>query len=85
MTKIIEQMKFCNQLEEKLTKAVLLHENRRNTLNKANHTFDLYGSGLKEAGASKTQIMASIVQLRRELNIISRMFDDCGKNDGQSY
>lgn len=78
MTDIIEQMKFCNQLEKKLTEAVVLHENRRNTLNKAHHAFDLYGSGLKEVGASKTQIMASIVQLRRELNVLSKMFDDWG-------
>lgn len=65
MTEIIEQMKFCNQLEKKLTEAVVLHENRRVTKDKEHHVFDLYGTGLKENGASKTQIMASIVQLRR--------------------
>ena len=77
MTEIIEQMKFCNQLEKKLTEAVILHENRRNTLNKAHHCdVAQYRTGIVECGASKTQIMASIVQLRRELNVLSRMFDD---------
>ena len=83
MTEIIEQMKFCNQLEKKLTEAVVLHENRRNTLNAKYHGYvSVYGSGIVEQGASKTQIMASIVQLRRELNVLSRMFDDWRKDNG---
>lgn len=77
MTEIIEQMKFCNALEKKLTEAVILHENRRNTLDIVHHSnVAEYGTGIVESGASKTQIMASIVQLRRELNVLSRMFDD---------
>ena len=77
MTEIIEQMKFCNALERKLTEAVILHENRRITLNTEHHCHVAeYGTGIVESGASKTQIMASIVQLRRELNVLSRMFDD---------
>lgn len=77
MTEIIEQMKFCNALEQKLTHAVILHENRRNTLDIAHHSqVAEYGTGIVENGASKTQIMASIVQLRRELNVLSRMFVD---------
>ena len=77
MTKITEQMKFCNALEKRLTEAVVLHENRRNKLNKPHHCdVSGYGTGIVECGASKTQIMAIIVQLRRELNILSRMFDD---------
>lgn len=83
MTEIIEQMKFCNQLEKKLTEAVVLHENRRNTLNTQYHSYvSEYGSDIVEQGASKTQIMASIVQLRRELNVLSRMFDDWRKDNG---
>ena len=77
MTPIIEQMKFCNELSRKLTEAVVLHENRRCTKDRARHA-DLhdYGNGIKEAGAAKTQIQAGIVQLRRELNILSRMLND---------
>ena len=77
MTPIIEQMKFCNELSRKLTEAVVLHENRRGTKDRARHA-DLhdYGNGIKEAGAAKTQIQAGIVQLRRELNILSRMLND---------
>lgn len=77
MTPIIEQMKFCNELSRKLTEAVVLHENRRCTKDRAGHG-DLheYGNGVKEAGATKTQIQAGIVQLRRELNTLSRMFGD---------
>lgn len=83
MTKIVEQMKFCNQLEKKLTEAVVLHENRRNTIDTPYHCrVTEYGSGIVEHGASKTQIMASIVQLRRELNVLSRMFDDWRKDNG---
>ncbi|MBR7179442.1 MAG: hypothetical protein IKD27_08010 [Oscillospiraceae bacterium] len=79
MTEIIEQMKFCNQLEKKLTEAVVLHENRRCTLDTPHHcNVAEYGTGIVERGASKTQIMASIVQLRRELNVLSKMFDDWG-------
>ena len=77
MTEIIEQMKFCNALERKLTEAVILHENRRNTLDIPYHCHVAeLGTGIVESGASKTQIMASIVQLRRELNVLSRMFDE---------
>jgi hypothetical protein len=77
MTPIIEQMKFCNELSRKLTEAVVLHENRRCTKDRARHT-DLhdYGNGIKEAGATKTQIQAGVVQLRRELNMLSRMLND---------
>ena len=83
MTKIIEQIKFCNELEKRLTEAVVLHENRRNTLNTPHHcNVAEYGTGIVERGASKTQIMASIVQLRRELNILSRMFDDWRNDNG---
>ena len=82
MTEIIEQMKICNQLEKKLTEAVVLHENRRNTANVKYHSYVAeYGSGIVERGASKMQIMASIVQLRRELNVLSKMFDDWGADN----
>lgn len=77
MTPIIEQMKFCNELSRKLTEAVTLHENVRCIKNRPYHG-DLheYNSGIKEAGATKTQIQAGIVQLRRELNMLSRMLND---------
>ena len=84
-TKIIEQMKFCNELEKRLTEAIVLHENRRVAENQSHHfCVGGYGSGLAERGATKTQIMASIVQLRRELNILSLMFDDWGKKEWKS-
>lgn len=77
MTPIIEQMKFCNELSRRLTDAVVLHENRRCTKDRARHAeLHDYGNGIKEAGATKTQIQAGIVQLRRELNTLSRMFGD---------
>lgn len=80
MTEIIEQMKFCNQLQGKLTEAVVLHENCRCTLDTPYHCkVAEYGIGIVERGASKTQIRASIVQLRRELNVLSKMFDDRGE------
>lgn len=76
MTEIIEQMKFCDQLEMRLSNAVILHENCRNTLNKSDHRYLASYNGIAERGATKTQIMADIVRLRRELNVLSRMFDD---------
>lgn len=75
MTDIIEQMKFCNELEKRLTMAVITHENRRNTLNKADHGYLASYNGIAEQGATKTQIQDAIVRLRRELNVLSSMFD----------
>ena len=75
MTDIIEQMKFCNELEKRLTMAVITHENRRNTLNKADHAYLASYNGIAERGATKTQIQDAIVRLRRELNVLSAMFD----------
>lgn len=75
MTDIIEQMKFCNELEKRLTMVVITHENRRNTLNKADHAYLASYNGIAEQGATKTQIQDAIVRLRRELNVLSAMFD----------
>lgn len=76
-TEIIKQIEFINALTEKLTEAVMLHEKRRTEKEQKHHcSVAEWGSGIVERGASKVQIMASIVQLRRELNILSRMFDD---------
>ena len=81
MTDIIEQMKFCEKLTSKLTEAVVLHENRRNTLNKKSHNlycwedWDNYDPNFLRNGAAKTQIQSSIVQLRRELSVLSKMFE----------
>ena len=75
MTDIIEQMKFCNELEKRLTMAVITHENRRNTLNKADHRYLASYNGIAEQGATKTQIQDAIDRLRRELNVLSAMFD----------
>lgn len=75
MTDIIEQMKFCNELEKRLTMAVITHENRRNTLNTSHHGNLAGYNGIAEQGATKTQIQDAIVRLRRELNILSSMFD----------
>jgi hypothetical protein len=77
MTHIRDQMRFCFDLTHKLKEAVTLHEMCRRADDRAAHAdLSYYQSGIKEAGASKTQIQASIVQLRRELNILSRMFED---------
>lgn len=75
MTEIIEQMKFCNELEKRLTMAVITHENRRNTCNKVDHAYLAGYNGIAEQGATKTQIQDAIVRLRRELNVLSSMFD----------
>lgn len=75
MTDIIEQMKFCNELEKRLTMAVITHENLRNTLNNADHSYLASYNGIAEQGATKTQIQDAIVRLRRELNVLSSMFD----------
>ena len=60
---IIEQVEVCVNLTNRLKEAVVVDDAE-------------WGSGIVEKGASKTQIMASIVQLRRELNTLSRMFED---------
>lgn len=75
MTDIIEQMKFCNELEKRLTMSVITHENRRNTLNRIDHAYLASYNGIAEQGATKTQIQDAIVRLRRELNVLSSMFD----------
>ena len=76
-TEIVKQIEFVNALTEKLTEAVMLHEKRRTEKEQKHHcSVAEWGSGIVERGASKVQIMASIVQLRRELNVLSRMFDD---------
>ena len=80
-TEIVKQIDFINALTEKLTEAVMLHEKRRTEKEQKHHySVAEWGSGIVERGASKFQIMASIVQLRRELNILSRMFDDWRNN-----
>lgn len=76
MTEIIEQMKFCNELEKRLTAAVILHENRRCTINAPCHGWVSESHGIIGSGAGKTQIQESIVQLRRELNVLSKMFEE---------
>lgn len=75
---IIEQVEFCVNLTNRLKKAVVVHEDRRASMKEWNSHSNVAGwsSGIVEKGASKTQIMASIVQLRRELNTLSRMFED---------
>ena len=75
---IIEQVEFCVNLTNRLKEAVVVHEEHRASTKEWNsHSYVAkWGSGIVEKGASKTQIMASIVRLRRELNTLSRMFDD---------
>ena len=76
--KIIDQVEFCVNLTNRLKEAVVVHEDRRASKkgwNSHSYLAD-WGSGIVEKGASKTQIMASIVRLRRELNTLSRMFED---------
>ena len=75
---IVEQINFCSALTEKLKSNILAHEEHRLAGEKPCYHCDTahYGNGLKERGASKTQIQGSIVQLRRELNTLSRMFED---------
>ena len=75
---IIEQVEFCVNLTNRLKEAVVVHEDRRasNKNDDCHAWLAEWGSGIAEKGASKTQIMASIVRLRRELNTLSRMFED---------
>ena len=84
---IIEQVDFCVNLTNRLKEAVVVHEEHRASKKEwdshsyvaewDSHSYVAeWGSGIVEKGASKTQIMASIVQLRRELNTLSRMFED---------
>lgn len=76
---IIEQVEFCVNLTNRLKEAVVVHEERRASKKEWNDSHSYVadcGSGIVEKGASKTQIMASIVRLRRELNTLSRMFED---------
>lgn len=75
---IIEQVEFCVNLTNRLKEDVVVHEDRRASMKEWNSHSDVarWSSGIVEKGASKTQIMASIVQLRRELNTLSRMFED---------
>ena len=75
---IIEQVEFCVNLTNRLKDAVVVHEDRRASMKEWNSHSNVagWGSGIVEKGASKTQIMASIVRLRRELNTLSRMFED---------
>lgn len=76
--KILEQMIFCMDLADRLGEAVKAHEeyqaNFRTSFGKDNSHGLCYD--LKDKGASKYQIQASIVQLRRELMALSRMFED---------
>lgn len=77
MNKIIEQMNFCSTLTSHLSRSVNHHEEYRKKRGAVGHSWlGEYGSGIAENGASKTQIQASIVQLRRELNILSKMLED---------
>ena len=75
---IIEQVEFCVNLTNRLKEAVVVHEDRRDSKKEwySHSRVAEWGSGIVEKGASKTQIMARIVQLRRELNTLSRMFED---------
>ena len=75
---IIEQVEFCVNLTNRLKEAVVVHEEHRASKKEwNNHSYVAeWGSGIVEKGASKTQIMASIVRLRRELNTLCRMFED---------
>lgn len=75
---IVEQVEFCVNLTNRLKEAVIVLEDRRAAKKKWNGHSQIaeYGSGIVEKGASKTQVMASIVRLRRELNTLSRMFED---------
>ncbi|MGM9667236.1 MAG: hypothetical protein ACI3XN_04195 [Eubacteriales bacterium] len=75
---IIEQVDFCVNLTNRLKEAVVVHEDHRASKKDCDYHAWVaeWGSGIVEKGASKTQIMASIVQLRRELNTLSRMFRD---------
>ena len=63
----IDQTRFCACLMDRL------HESTREWVEADCPDWAIYGSGLKEDGATKTQIRQDIVRLRRELNKLSRM------------
>lgn len=76
MNKISEQAEFCLALMKRLETAVEMHEKVRKDNQLKCHS-GLAGYYLaNDSGASKTQIQTSIVQLRRELNLLSKMFED---------
>lgn len=75
-TKTIEQMTFCRALSDRLYRNIKRYEKERVENGSAVCGYN----GLAEAGASRTQIRAAIVQLRRELSTLSRMLDEREEN-----
>ena len=75
---ILEQMIFCLDLADRLGNAVKAHEDYRASFRTSFGKDNSHGLcyDLKNEGASKSQIKASIVQLRRELMTLSRMFEE---------
>lgn len=65
-----EQLSFCFLLMKKLHKSTSLWA----TAGCPDLAF--LSLGLKEEGASKTQIKQDIIRMRRELNKLSRLVDD---------
>lgn len=76
-SEIIEQVEFCTTLTNRLREAVTIHEKTRQEKGEKYHGWlASWGNQITERGASKTQIKTDIMRLRRELNTLSRMFED---------
>lgn len=76
MSRVGKQSDFCAVLSDRLNRAIIQHEAARIIRKERSHVFDMGYTGLTEKGAAKSQIQAAIVQLRRELNILSKMFEE---------
>lgn len=76
MSRVGKQSDFCAVLLDRLNRAIIKHEVARIRCKEKAHVFDTGYTGLAQSGATKSQIQAAIVQLRRELNILSEMFEE---------
>ena len=73
---ITDQAKFCNELMLRIKQAVDQHEVVRFKSEYQSHAYLASYNGITEAGATKNQIQADIVRLRRELSALSKMMED---------
>lgn len=73
---ITDQARFCNELMLRIKQAVNQHEKVRYESEYSSHAYLASYNGVAEAGATKTQIQADIIRLRRELSALSKMLED---------
>lgn len=66
---VINQAKFCGTLMDRLHDSVCMWADADCPV------WVGYGAGLKEEGATKTQIMQDVMRIRRELNKLAKLVD----------